>query len=219
LQQGQGKEIVVGYGGYRRKAGLLNIFIRWETLHTFLQCSSYLLSGKPYMAVGRNIACTRKIFLQAQANKLWQSLPSGDDDILMRLCATPYNTALVAAPEAFTHSQSKNTWPEWMRQKQRHLSIGKWYKPEIKMLLGFYAVSHALSWLLFMVLCCMGAFFPAVIFMSIRSLLYWFVWHRTARLLQERSLSLFFPLCDIGWFLYNALFSPYIFWKNKQTWQ
>src|SRR6185312_16266737 len=61
-----GKEIVAGYGGYNKTWGLLNAFIRWETLHTFLQYSAYSLAGKPYMAVGRNLACTKDILLKAQ---------------------------------------------------------------------------------------------------------------------------------------------------------
>src|SRR5690606_18972181 len=46
-----GKVAVAGYGQYVTEDSLLNSFTRWETVHTFLQFSSYAKAGKPYMAV------------------------------------------------------------------------------------------------------------------------------------------------------------------------
>ncbi|MEI9934709.1 MAG: glycosyltransferase [Ferruginibacter sp.] len=42
-------EIVLGYGAYHKKKGLLNKLVRWETFHTGLQYLSYALAHKPYM--------------------------------------------------------------------------------------------------------------------------------------------------------------------------
>ena len=59
--------------------GRLNWFIRYETLHTFLQYYSFWKAGIPYMAVGRNLAASKAIFLRAQDHPAWSKLPSGDD--------------------------------------------------------------------------------------------------------------------------------------------
>ncbi len=45
-------EIVLGYGAYHKKSGILNKLIRFETFHTALQYLSYALAGAPYMGVG-----------------------------------------------------------------------------------------------------------------------------------------------------------------------
>ena len=54
-------ELVLGYGAYHRKKGLLNKLIRFETFHTALQYLSYALAGLPYMGVGRNLSYKKGI--------------------------------------------------------------------------------------------------------------------------------------------------------------
>jgi glycosyltransferase involved in cell wall biosynthesis len=214
------KEIVVGYGGYYATPGLLNAFVRWETLHTFIQYSSYILAGRPYMAVGRNLACTKAAFLKAQASPIWNKTPSGDDDLLVTIAGNSENVAIVCDPAAFTFSHTKTTWREWVAQKQRHLSTGKYYRWHTKWSLALYAASHAVSWLLFFVLLCSGTrLVPFIVtYMAFRCAAYWFVWARTARKLGEKNIFYFFPLFDLGWMLYNFAFFPFITWKNKKTW-
>lgn len=213
-----GREIVAGYGGYYAHAGLLNAFTRWETLHTFLQYSTYALAGKPYMAVGRNMACTKEVYLKAQQSPIWNELPSGDDDLLMATMANEQNTAIEANPEAFTTSEPKHSWSEWLKQKQRHLSTGKYYKGDIKRLLAVYAISQAGMWLAFFALLCFSWQLPMLL-LGLRCLVYWSIWTATARLLKEKKLVYLFPLLDIGWMLYNFALSPYIIWKNRQQWK
>jgi glycosyltransferase involved in cell wall biosynthesis len=215
----QGKVIVAGYGGFHKTHGLLNALIRWETLHTFLQYSTYALAGVPYMAVGRNLACTRAALQKAAQDPLWNITASGDDDMLVRIAGTSDNVAVVCDTAAFTYSDAKATWHEWMQQKQRHLSTGKNYKPHIKLFLGAYGLSHALMWLSFFVLLFSGHWQLSLAVMGARCLLYWVLWGCTAARLQEKSLIYLFPLFDIAWLVYNFAFFPYITWKNKQHWK
>lgn len=214
-----GKEVSAGYGGYIHKPGMLNAFIRWETMHTFLQYSTYALAGKPYMAVGRNLACTKHIFAQAQQSGVWNQLPSGDDDLLMNTCATAENTAIVAHPDSYTVSEPKYTWSDWLHQKQRHISAGKFYKDDTKAILAGYAVSHALCWLLFLVLLLYTDWMLIFMVMAMRCAMYWTIWETTAFKIRDKRLLMWIPLCDIGWAVYNFVLSPYIIWKNKQQWK
>lgn len=214
----KGKQIVAGYGKYRAEGSLLNAFTRWETMHTFLQYSAYALSGKPYMAVGRNLACTKQIFLKAQATEVWNKLPSGDDDLLVSTMATKENMAIVCNEKAFTLTDSKSSWGDWLRQKQRHLSTGKYYKDDVKTWLGLYAFTHMCSWLLFFVLL---FFMPqqALYYMIIRCAFMWLIWSVAATKLHEKAIIPLFPLFDMGWMIYNFAFSPYIVLKNKTQWK
>lgn len=215
----QGKEIVAGYGGYNKTPGLLNAFIRWETMHTFLQYSTYAMAGKPYMAVGRNMACTKKALMQAQESLVWNALQSGDDDLLVRIAGNKTNTAIVADKAAFTYSDAKATMAEWITQKQRHLSTGKYYKNSIKLLLGTYGASHAVMWLCFFLLLSGGSWQDALIIMSARCLFVWATWIVAAVRVQEKNLIYLFPFLDIVWMVYNFAFLPYITWKNKKSWK
>jgi len=214
---GAGKSIVAGYGKYNRDGSILNTWIRWETAHTFLQYSSFALAGKPYMAVGRNMACTKDLFMKAQSTPVWNAVPSGDDDLLMSIAATAENTAVVFNKEAFTISPAKNTWAGWLSQKQRHMSTGKYYKTGIKRLLGAYGLSHSLTWLLFLGLLFTSLCKLALILMLLRCLLFWLLMATASQKLNEK-LSFAIPFFDLGWMLYNFVLSPYILFKNKERW-
>jgi cellulose synthase/poly-beta-1,6-N-acetylglucosamine synthase-like glycosyltransferase len=217
-----GKEIVAGYGGYNSNMGLLNAFVRWETLHTFLQYCTYTWAGKPYMAVGRNMACTKKVLQKAQHADVWTALPSGDDDLLVSIAGNAENMAMVTSEDAFTYSDAKQTWSEWIKQKQRHLSTGKYYKDDVKLLLGLYATSHLDMWLCFLAALVVSSpvhLHIIVLGMLVRCAIFWGLWAATAVKLNEKKLILFFPFFDFGWLVYNFAFLPFIGWKNKQHWK
>src|SRR5205085_10491886 len=71
------------------------------------------------------------------------------DDLFINKVATRENTTVVIDPEAFTLSKPKQTWRDWIRQKRRHYSTGKYYKTSHKFLLGLYTGSFILFYLLF----------------------------------------------------------------------
>jgi len=213
------KQIVCGYGAYEYQPGFLNAFTRWETLHTFIQYASYAMAGKPYMGVGRNIAFTKRAFNRAQNNPIWNKLPSGDDDLLVRIVGNKNNIAINATEETFTYSKSQPNWLSWLRQKQRHLSTGKYYRPTIKFLLGLYAFSHAAMWLLFFLLLNESNALLIIALLLLRCIPYWSIWHSAAKKMKEPNLGLWLPFCDIGWALYNFILSPFIFFKNQLQWK
>ena len=213
----EGKEIVVGYGAYEMENSFLNSFIRYETLHSFMQYAGYTLAGTPFMAVGRNMACTKTVFQKAQQNKWWNKLTSGDDDMLLRIAANENNTSVVA--NGCTISKAKQTWKEWLHQKQRHSSTGKYYQPIIKFLLAGYALSHALVWLLWLVLLCSKYWLVVSLMMFMRCALVWLPLLFLSKKMKEKNLAAWIPLLDFCWWLYHLLLSPYIFFKNKQTWK
>lgn len=215
----EGKEIVAGYGKFKEHEGMLNSFIRWETMHTFLQYTTYALNGFPYMAVGRNIACTKQVFEKAITSDAWNELPSGDDDLLVNAAATKDNIAIVVHKDSFTLSMPKADFPDWVSQKQRHLSTGKYYKSSVKALLSLYASSHALIWLLFITLLVIGDAQMVLLAMAFRCCIYWFIWLDTSMKLKEKRLFSLYPVMDFAWMIYNFGFAPYILWKNKKQWK
>ncbi|MEZ5016555.1 MAG: glycosyltransferase [Flavipsychrobacter sp.] len=213
------KDIVLGYGKYRSVKGWLNAFIRWETLHTFVQYSSYAILGMPYMGVGRNIACTKSVLLKAQQSPKWNKTASGDDDMLVQLAGEKDNVKVVYAKEAHTVSTPKEHYADWKHQKQRHFSTGKLYNNRSKLLLGLYGITHGLMWLLFIALLFTPYRNVAYIVMGARCIAYWVFWSYAANKLEEQAIIKNIIPTDFGWALYNFVFSPYIIWKTKQTWK
>lgn len=213
------KELVAGVGLYDRMPGLLNAFIRWETMHTFLQYASYALAGQPYMAVGRNMACTRTAFDKAAQSPIWQQLPYGDDDMLVTIAGNATNVAVVTTPQSFTFSAPATSWKDWFSRKQRHMSTGKYYRAWPKILLSLYGIAHALCWLLFFIMVFTPFAGYAVMLMLLRCVCIYYCWSLAAVQLNEKNLRSRFLLFDILWMVYNFALAPYIIWKNKQHWK
>lgn len=141
------KQIVLGFSPYTKEPGLLNAFIRFETLFTAWQYFSYALLGMPYMGVGRNLMYRRKLFFDKLGFRNHQKITGGDDDLFVNENANRSNTAICFHPDAFTISEPKHNFADWLIQKKRHLSIGKRYKNRDKVLLSTYSISHILLWL------------------------------------------------------------------------
>lgn len=122
------KKIVLGYGGYERRKGLLNLLIRYETVFTAIQYLSYAIGGRPYMGVGRNLAYEKALFFNNKGFASHYHLSSGDDDLFVNEIAVKENTAVEISKESHTLSIPKTSFRNWIRQKKRHLSAGVHYK-------------------------------------------------------------------------------------------
>jgi len=143
-----GKEIVLGYGKYERRKGWLNLLVRYETLLTGMQYLGFALRKIPYMGVGRNLAYTKELFFRNDGFKNHFEILSGDDDLFVNENATPENTAVCIRPEAHTVSEPPAEWKQWFRQKVRHYSTARYYRFKHRFLLGLYALTRWLVWLL-----------------------------------------------------------------------
>lgn len=213
-----GIEIVLGYSPYQKKAGLLNKLIRFETFHTALQYLSYALAGVPYMGVGRNMAYRKKLFFDNKGFSSLNNIPGGDDDLFINKVANKRNTAICIEPDSFTQSIPKKTWKNWYRQKTRHYSTAKYYKPGHKLLLGLYSLSQFLYYPLLVTCFIMLNWQLVLIIFAIRFLLQVVVLNRTMNRLHEKDLFPLFIFFDVWQFFYSLIFLPTLWKRNRNKW-
>jgi cellulose synthase/poly-beta-1,6-N-acetylglucosamine synthase-like glycosyltransferase len=140
------KKIVIGVSPYKREPGLLNAFIRFETLLTMIQYVGMALAGRPYMGVGRNLAYRRSLFLDNKGFNDHLHVTGGDDDLFVNRHASSANVAIVLGGESLVHSAPKTTWTAFWGQKIRHLAVGKRYRAGDRLLLGTFSLTWILSW-------------------------------------------------------------------------
>lgn len=214
-----GIEVVLGYGPYHKLPGLLNKLIRFETFHTALQYLSYALAGVPYMGVGRNLSYRKELFFRNKGFSGINHIPSGDDDLFVNKVANKHNTAVVIDSEAFTLSIPKKTWRDWMRQKQRHYTTGKYYRPLHQFLLGLYS----LTLVLFYPLCLLSFIFFdwrwTLLPLAIRLLLQGIILHKAMKKLNERDLFRWYILFDIWMMVYYIFLAPALWKKPGKRWR
>lgn len=214
-----GKELILGYGAYDKKPGLLNKLVRWETYLTAVQYFSYALAGIPYMGVGRNLSYRKDLFYKVKGFSSLNHIPGGDDDLFVNKVANKSNTAIVLDPDAFTLSVPPKDFAAWWRQKTRHYSTAKYYKPLHKFLLGSFSISHLLFYPLLVVAAIFYSWQLALIVYSVRLLVQGIVLYYTLRRFNEKDLFPLYWLLDIWQWFYYILFSVSLAKKPSTTWK
>ena len=211
-------EVVLGYGAFHKKKGLLNKIVRWETFHTAMQYFSYALAGIPYMGVGRNLSYKKELFFRHKGFTAHNRIPSGDDDLFINKAANGKNTRINIQPEAFTLSESPKSWGQWIKQKSRHYSTGKYYKPVHKFLLGLYSFSHFVFYPLLAATLVFYNWQLGLIVFGVRFLAQAFVLYPCMKKLKEMDLYPFFLFIDIWMFFYYLIFATSLIRKPKPAW-
>lgn len=151
------KQIVLGYGGYEKRRGLLNLLIRYETVFTAIQYLAFAIKGHPYMGVGRNLAYEKALFFKNKGFARHYHIASGDDDLFVNEIAARHNTTIEIHKDSHTLSIPKTTFRDWIKQKQRHLSAGKHYKLGSRIRLAVELISRVCLYTTLVFLCISSA--------------------------------------------------------------
>ncbi|HDZ41570.1 MAG TPA: glycosyltransferase [Bacteroidetes bacterium] len=215
-------DFVLGYGGYLKKKGLLNKYIRWDTMFIAMQYTGMAMAGLPYMGVGRNLAYRKSVFFKNKGFGPNLYLQSGDDDLFVNMLAEKKNTTVNLAPESFTRSIPAGSWKEFLRQKTRHLSTASHYKMLTKFLLVTEPLSRLLFYSLLLVLLILTNLYQAIGMAAaaviICKLISYVLVHKN---LNEKDLLVFSPLFDIispflnVYFLLNVAFKRHQYYEWK----
>ncbi|PWD99323.1 glycosyltransferase [Marinilabilia rubra] len=144
----QDKELTLGIGNYKKEKGLNNLWLRYDTFTIAMQYLGFALSGKPYMATGRNMAYTKTLFNRTKGFKKHIYIASGDDDLFVQEAATKSNTAVCLNSKAHTLSVPPRSFKKWKEQKQRHLSTSAHYSTGTKSPLIMEPLTRELFWTL-----------------------------------------------------------------------
>ncbi len=213
------KQLILGYGAYKKTTSFLNKLIRFETLMTALQYFSYAKAGMPYMGVGRNLAYTANLYYGTNGFMSHMKIASGDDDLFVNEAATKENTAICFAEDAFTYSIPKRTWKSWILQKKRHLTTARLYKFKYRFLLSSYYISNFLFWVLAITNLILADWKVATILIGFRLLVQWVVVGSSAVKLKEKNLIPFLPFLEfflvfiqMSIFISNSISKP-VKWK------
>ncbi|MBA4241126.1 MAG: hypothetical protein C0448_10385 [Sphingobacteriaceae bacterium] len=185
------KEIVLGYGAYKKEDGFLNKLIRFDT---FLIAANYLsaaIKGKAYMGVGRNLAYKKDLFYKQKGFSKHYHITSGDDDLFINQACTQENTNVVVSHNAITYSIAKSTFSDWKRQKQRHLTTAPHYNAgsKTKITLG-YVFQYGFHLLFLSVLIFKTTILAALVGFILKILIQMIIFNKVSKKLNEVDLWL-----------------------------
>ncbi|MEQ8426192.1 MAG: glycosyltransferase, partial [Cyclobacteriaceae bacterium] len=212
--------VVLGYSPYLKTSGLLNAFIRFESLLTGIQYMGMALLGKPYMGVGRNLAYRKNVFLENKGFKSHLTVTGGDDDLLVNEVSEKNNTAVSIGAEAIVFSKPKTTWGDFYVQKLRHLSVGKYYKTWDKLRLGLFNTTWVGSWALIVPALLHSQFFYLLLGVMIaRTVLLTILAHTASRKLGDRFEAWKVPFLDFIFVIYYLVTGLVALHTNNIRWK
>ena len=213
------KQIVLGYGTFHKKPGMLNKLIRFETFHSALQYLSFALAGVPYMGVGRNLSYKKELFFNNKGFSAINHIPGGDDDLFINMVANKRNTAIVIEKDAHTLSEAAPTWSIWQKQKFRHYTTSKYYKAKHKFLLGLYSLAQVLLYPFTLAAILFYNWWLALALFSLRMIVLGIVWFKSMKKLNEADLFPYFIFLDIWMSFYFFLFTPALWRRPAKEWK
>jgi cellulose synthase/poly-beta-1,6-N-acetylglucosamine synthase-like glycosyltransferase len=138
---------VLGYGGYLKGKGLLNRYIRYDSMTIAIQYLGMAIRGVPYMGVGRNLAYRRSVFFDNKGFGSHYNVISGDDDLFVNSNAGKENTRAEFRKDSHTRSVPCKTAKEWVAQKKRHFTTAPYYKLRDRFLLILEPASRILFYI------------------------------------------------------------------------
>jgi poly-beta-1,6-N-acetyl-D-glucosamine synthase len=196
-------DFVLGYGGYLKKKGLLNKYIRYDSMAIAMQYLGMAIRGIPYMGVGRNLAYRRSLFFSKKGFANFNHMVSGDDDLFVNSNASEKNTAVEFRKEAHTRSVPAGTVDQFYKQKCRHMTTARHYKFNDKIVLFIEPASRTLFYVLLIILLSNLYMLPALAAaFFVRLIVNIIVFTLTQQRLDERGL--------LPWALIFDVISPFI---------
>ncbi len=136
-------QIILGYGELSGK-NFISWFSSYDALIIALQYCGFAVSGNPYMAVGRNIAYSKKLWNEVGGFSSHKEIRSGDDDLFLREAVKYTNANICISVNSKTISPAKTSFSELLRQKSRHVSASVKYSLKEKFLSGGEIISRAM---------------------------------------------------------------------------
>ena len=194
----EGIDFVLGYGGYFRKKGLLNKYIRYDSMFIAMQYLGMAIRGIPYMGVGRNLAYRKSVFFKSKGFGSHNTTISGDDDLFVNTNANSGNTKIEFRSGTHTRSVPSSTFKEWIKQKKRHLTTARFYKPGNKLLLLLEPISRIIFYCLFVLFIAFRWFWPFIlIIFGARFLIQGIIFYLITKKLNEPKILIYSLIFDI----------------------
>ena len=189
---------VLGYGGYLTEKGLLNKYIRYDSMTIAMQYLGMAIRGIPYTGVGRNLAYRRSAFFANKGFGAHNHIISGDDDLFVNANASGINTCVEFSNGTHTRSITYSGLKEWITQKKIHLTTAPYYKFRDKLLLITEPLTRIIFYSAFVVLLSCNFLLPlALAVFGLRLLTQIIVFALVQKKLKEPGLitySLFFDI-------------------------
>ncbi len=213
-----GNDVVIGYSPYIKDKGILNGFVRFETVMTAIQYFSWALMGRPYMGVGRNMLYPRQLFQELNPFKDHSNIPYGEDDLWIQQASRVAQVNVNLEEASFMYSDSPASWRAWFRQKHRHMSAGHHYRKKSWWQPGVYGMALITHWFTLPFLLMIVVQSDISFFLIAGLMIRWITYIQWTQKLGEKDTRIWYPLAEVGYAVYLAAVGLWTIIAKKKTW-
>ena len=144
--------MIIGYSPYQRSQGWVSLLVSYEAWYVAMQYLSALLMGRPYMAVGRNLAFKKELFTKIGGYTNHQEVLSGDDDLFLQEAKKSGKIISTIDPKTRVWTSTPVKLKSYLRQKSRLLTTAPRYEVRDQLVLMMIFLSQLLFYVSIIVL-------------------------------------------------------------------
>ena len=204
--------VVAGFSPLIDNTGsILGKLIEFDSLVAATIAAAGIGLNKPITCTGRNFAYRKKVFEQVKGfTDIYHSV-SGDDDLFLHLVKqkTDYEIKYNISQNAIIPSYQTKTIKQFLLQKRRHISAGKYYPKNLKL---SYLMMHLANFCVYIFV--LGAIIfnrylqVAIVLFLAKTIADFLFVLMGAQKLKMNKLIKYFTLWELFFLVYNALVGP-----------
>jgi len=190
------------------RSGLWNLVLGMDSLAAGFVAAGAVGIRRASLATGRNLAYRRQVFEEVEGFQSIARSISGDDDLFLQLVKkkTRWQIKYGANPQSIVHAQGAASLLEFVRQKKRHLSAGRYFSPCQQLAYAAYHISNIALWTFAIVAWIVN--FKLLLFWAIKVLLDSISLFTFAKKFCLQRILLAFPLWELFFVSYHILLGP-----------
>lgn len=176
---------------------------------------------KAITCTGRNIAYRREVYNEVNGfNKIMRSI-SGDDDLFLQLVKreTKWKIRFAKSQESIVPSVQTKNLKQFLAQKRRHLSAGKYYDFKLQIAYVLFHSANLFITIFFIISIFTGQNIILAIFLLTSKLLIdWRLMRKGSRAFFKLDMIKYLPLWELFFLGYHLIIGP-ASWSGKIKWK
>lgn len=203
--------VVIGFAPFHNESGLLSKLLQVDNLVNAFVAAGGAGQQVAITCTGRNFAYRKSVFTEVNGFAAIAGSLSGDDDLFLQLVTrkTNWQIAFCKDAGAAVCSPAARTLADFIRQRRRHVSAGKYYSKSLQFA---YLLFNIANLSLFLCLAYAGYFktglLPVALLFSIKLLADFSALFCVVSDLKRYKYLFYFPLWEIFNLINQTLISP-----------
>ena len=208
-----GIDVLLNISKFHSDDSFLSTYLLPERLLAWSIAAAAVGHQKPFLAFGTSWGYTRQAYEQVGGFSTISHSLSGDDDLLLyQMHQAGFSSGICLRAEGWGYTRIPSSLREFIIQRRRHHSAGKFYALSIKLAYFCFHFSNFILWLVPFI------YDPAIFVLLAKFLIDYFTLRKSSQIFRESLSFKNFLVFEIGYLLHYLLVAPLGF-VGKLKWR